>query len=62
MNGIPVCAGNTAELDEAIRTAENLSIILVETPANPTLTMTDIRRAVDAAAAGGERRAGRDRW
>ena len=47
----PVCAGNTAELDEAIRTAENLSIVLVETPANPTLTMTDIRRAVDASAA-----------
>ena len=50
IRGIPVPAGRTAELHEAIRSAERLSTILIETPANPTLTMTDIRGACDAAA------------
>ncbi|MFN3325714.1 MAG: PLP-dependent transferase [Bryobacteraceae bacterium] len=51
IRGIGVLAGQSAALDEAIRTAENLRIVLIETPANPTLVMTDIRRAVATAAA-----------
>ncbi len=51
VRGVPVQGGKTAEIDEAIRTTENLRIILIETPANPTLLMTDIKRACDAAAA-----------
>jgi methionine-gamma-lyase len=50
VTGIPVVAGQTAAIDEAIRTAPDPCIVLVETPANPTMTMTDIRRAAEAAA------------
>src|SRR5579862_4410655 len=53
VTGIGVAAGRGAAIDEAIRTAHNLRVILIETPANPTLTMTDIRRCVDTAAAQG---------
>ena len=44
-------AGRTdaEEIDEAIRAAKNLRMILVETPANPTLIMTDIQRCAEAA-------------
>ena len=49
--GIPVPAGNAAALDTAIRTAGRLKIVLIETPANPTIVMTDIRRACSTAAA-----------
>jgi cystathionine beta-lyase/cystathionine gamma-synthase len=45
-----VLAGDGAGLDEAIRNTEKLRIILIETPANPTLTMTEIRRAAETAA------------
>jgi len=45
VNGMPVSAGHSEELDEAIRSAPGLCVVLIETPANPTLTMTDIRRA-----------------
>lgn len=48
VHGIAVRAGHTVLLDEVIRSTRNVSIILIETPANPTLTMTDIRRATDA--------------
>jgi cystathionine beta-lyase/cystathionine gamma-synthase len=41
---IPVPAGQGALLDEAVHGAENLGAVLVETPANPTLVMTDLRR------------------
>lgn len=44
-----VVAGHTEELDDLIRTTENLGIVLIETPANPTMVMTDIRRAVETA-------------
>ncbi|MGH9688649.1 MAG: PLP-dependent transferase [Candidatus Acidiferrales bacterium] len=47
--GVP--SGQTEQLDHAIATAENLALVLLETPANPTLVMTDIRRACAAAAA-----------
>jgi methionine-gamma-lyase len=55
VKGIGVPAGATAQLDAAIRACGNPAIILIETPANPTLTMTDIRRVVAAtkALAGG---------
>ena len=45
--GVP--AGDGAALDEAIAAARNLRIVYIETPANPTLTMVDIRRVVEAA-------------
>ena len=51
VNGIAVVAGATAQLDKAIRSARNPSIVFIETPANPTMMMTDIRHAADAAAA-----------
>lgn len=49
IEGVPVPAGQTAQLDDAIRSTKHLAIVLIETPANPTLMMTDIRRAADAA-------------
>ncbi|MCU1337392.1 MAG: cystathionine gamma-synthase [Bryobacterales bacterium] len=54
VSGIAVQAGDTAAIEDAIRTTENLRVILIETPANPTLTMTDIRSAATA----GSRRKG----
>lgn len=46
----PVVAGHSAEIDEAIRTTPNLKAIFIETPANPTMVMTDIKRAALTAA------------
>jgi cystathionine beta-lyase/cystathionine gamma-synthase len=46
---IPVPAGDSAALARAIETAENLAVVFIETPANPTLRMTDIAAAVAAA-------------
>lgn len=48
VEAVPVRAGDGAELDEAIRKAHP-DVVFIETPANPTLTMTDIRRAARAA-------------
>jgi cystathionine beta-lyase/cystathionine gamma-synthase len=48
--GIPVPAGQTEEIDEAIRSAKNLGIVLIETPANPTIIMTSIQQAAATAA------------
>jgi len=50
VTGIAGSAGNAAEIDGAIRSAANLRVVLIETPANPTVIMTDIRRAVETAA------------
>jgi cystathionine beta-lyase/cystathionine gamma-synthase len=50
VKGIPVCSGDSAAIDRAIASARNLSVVFLETPANPTLIMTDIERAADAAA------------
>ena len=50
VKGIPVPSGDSAGIDAAIRGAENCCIVYIETPANPTLTMTDIERAAEAAA------------
>lgn len=46
---IPVPAGDAAALASAIQTAENLALVFIETPANPTLRMTDVAAAVAAA-------------
>jgi cystathionine beta-lyase/cystathionine gamma-synthase len=58
VTGVAVEAGDTAAIDESIRTTPNLRVILIETPANPTLTMTDIRSAAHAGAKAGSARAG----
>jgi cystathionine beta-lyase/cystathionine gamma-synthase len=47
--GIPVRAGRTQEIDDAIRSAKNLAIVLIETPANPNLLMTGIKQAAATA-------------
>jgi methionine-gamma-lyase len=49
VRGIPVRSGDTAAIDEAIRSAQNCCIVYLETPANPTLIMTDIERAASTA-------------
>ena len=49
VTGIPVVAGDTAGLESAIRAARNPSIVFIETPANPTMMMTSIRQAAQAA-------------
>ncbi|HVN28500.1 MAG TPA: PLP-dependent transferase, partial [Candidatus Binataceae bacterium] len=43
-----VAAGNGAALSRAIEETADLRLVLIETPANPTLTMTDIQQAADA--------------
>ncbi len=53
IRGIAVRAGETAAIAEAIRTAERLKIVLLESPANPTLVMTDLAHAAAAAKARG---------
>jgi cystathionine beta-lyase/cystathionine gamma-synthase len=50
VKGIEIPAGRGQALAEAIRSAENPAVVFIETPANPTLTMTDIRAASEAAA------------
>ncbi len=49
VQGIPVPGGDTAGIRRAIQSARNLSIVCLETPANPTMVMTDIRNASEAA-------------
>ena len=58
VSGVAVTAGDGEAIDRAVRETANLRVILIETPANPTLVMTDIRRASAAAAV---RAAGSDR-
>ena len=49
-SGIPVPAGDTRGASaEAIAAAHDPCIVLIETPANPTLIMTGIRDAVSVA-------------
>src|SRR5271168_1673235 len=50
VTGIAVQAGQTNQIDEAIRSAKNLCTVLIETPANPTIIMTGIQRAAETAA------------
>ncbi len=49
ITGVAVEAGQTAKIDAAICGTKNLRIVLIETPANPTGLMTDIRAAADSA-------------
>ena len=49
--GVPVAGGQGKAIDAAIRATPNLRVVLIETPANPTMVMTDIRRAVKTCAA-----------
>jgi cystathionine beta-lyase/cystathionine gamma-synthase len=49
VKGISVASGKTDAIDQAIASARNCCIVYLETPANPTLIMTDIERAVEAA-------------
>jgi methionine-gamma-lyase len=44
----PVLSGDTKALGDAIQHAPNLKLVLIETPANPTLMMTDIAHAANA--------------
>jgi methionine-gamma-lyase len=46
---LPVRAGETSALEEAIARTPDLRMVYIETPANPTLTMTDICAAAAAA-------------
>lgn len=48
--GVAAPAGHSDRIDETIRAARNLRLVLIETPANPTILMTDIRRCVECAA------------
>ena len=49
IRGVPVIAGKTAKLEEAVRSTPDVRVILIETPANPTLVMTDLQHAVGVA-------------
>jgi methionine-gamma-lyase len=51
--GVPVMAGDTAGLKKAIADTPALRLVLIETPSNPTLLMTDIASAAQAARARG---------
>ncbi len=46
---VPVEAGDGPGLEAAIANAQDLRLVFIETPANPTLRMTDIAAAVEAA-------------
>lgn len=48
--GIPVAAGDTEGINDAILSAKNLCIVLIESPANPTIIMTGIKQAAETAA------------
>ena len=50
MPTVAVVAGDGAALEAAIATTPNLGAVFIETPSNPTLVMTDLRRASNAVA------------
>ncbi|MCU1232204.1 MAG: cystathionine gamma-synthase [Candidatus Solibacter sp.] len=50
MHGVPVASGRADAIEEAIRGTKDCAIVYLETPANPTMIMTDIERAAEAAA------------
>ena len=52
----PVVAGDRAAMEQAIRSTPQLKLVFIESPANPTLVMTDIRAAAIAAEERGENR------
>jgi methionine-gamma-lyase len=47
--GVPVVAGETALIAQTIATTPRLKVVLLESPANPTLKMTDLASAAVAA-------------
>jgi len=47
--GVPVAGGCAQSIATAINSGKNLSVVFLETPANPTMVMTDIRHAAEAA-------------
>jgi methionine-gamma-lyase len=47
INPIAIPAGDGPALERAIRETPDLRVVLIETPANPTLRMTDIAAAVE---------------
>lgn len=49
VRGIAAPSGNSGAIDEAIRNSGDCCIVYLETPANPTLIMTDIERAAETA-------------
>jgi cystathionine beta-lyase/cystathionine gamma-synthase len=49
IEGIPIDAGDGKAFDETIRGTDDLRMVFLETPANPTLRMTDLARIVKAA-------------
>ncbi len=49
VKSIEVDAGDTKALVDAIAAAKNLKVVFIETPANPTLRMSDLGAAVAAA-------------
>ena len=49
IQGVPVQGGDCHAWETAVRTTENLRVILIESPANPTLHMTDIAGTVACA-------------
>jgi methionine-gamma-lyase len=49
IRAVPVPAGDGAAMTRAIAETPDLRLVFIETPANPTLTMTDIAQAVKAA-------------
>ncbi|MES1172567.1 MAG: PLP-dependent transferase [Bacteroidota bacterium] len=51
IHGVGVPAHDTAALTEAIRSTPGLSLVFLETPANPTLVMCDLTACADAVAA-----------
>jgi cystathionine beta-lyase/cystathionine gamma-synthase len=50
IRGVPVPAGDASALAAAVESTDDLRLVYIETPANPTLTMTDIASAAKAAA------------
>jgi len=50
VKGIAVASGDGPGIERAIHAAKNCCIVYLETPANPTMIMTDIERVADAAA------------
>ncbi len=50
LHAIPVPSGDAEAIDAAIQAAKDLAIVYLETPANPTLIMTDIERLAETAA------------
>ncbi len=51
IEGVPVAAGDTKGLRKAIAETRNLRLVFIETPSNPTIRMTDLHVAVEAARA-----------